>query len=162
MKLPEVGTTSRLRYALRAWLLAVVPSLLVFLALVAVGANTLRPPPGALDPLVLGYSVLGAPLLETALMLALAELIALAIPGRPRARIVLLTVTCAFAHRLGGGWQQVAAAVWPFLIYSVTLIAWLERSAREAFVVTAAVHALYNASFVAVGVIGMLGTERGQ
>ena len=152
--IPPGVPTSRVRYAVRAWLVAVVPSLLFFLALFALGVSALRPPVGALDPLVIGYSILAAPLLETALMLALAELLALMIAGRYRIRIVLLTAICALAHKLGGGWLQVLASVWPFLVYSVTLTSWMEHSKRDAFVITAAVHALYNATFIGVGVLG--------
>jgi hypothetical protein len=73
-----------------------------------------------------------------------------------RIRIVLLAATCALAHKFGGSWQQVFASAWPFLIYSVTLTAWLKQSGRAAFVLTALVHALYNATFFAVGALGFL------
>jgi hypothetical protein len=141
---------------LRAWLVAVVPSLLYFFALVLIGADSLRPPAWTLDATFAGYSILAAPLLETALMLPLASLLALMIPRYVRTRIVLLTVICALAHQIGGGWQQVVASFWPFLIYSATLTTWLKRSSRDAFVLTAFVHALYNATFFGVGALGAL------
>lgn len=144
----------RARYAIGAWLVAIVPSLAFFLARVASGAGTLRPPSGALDPLVLGYSVLVAPLLETALMLALAELLALGMPRHAKTRIALLAAIGALAHLPGGGWPQVVSSLWPFLVYSVTMITWMQRSKRDAFTITAVVHALYNATFVVVGVMG--------
>lgn len=148
--------SSRAGYAARAWLVAVVPSLLYFVVLVAIGADSLRPPPGALDPTFAGYSILAAPLLETALMLPLAFLLTLVFPRQARLQIALLAVTCALAHKLGGGWRQVLASLWPFLIYSVTLTTWLKRSVRDAFVLTTVVHALYNATFFAVGALGFL------
>jgi len=147
---------SRAAYALRAWLIAVIPSLIYFFALVYLGANTLRPPPRALDATFAGYSILAAPLLETALMLPIASLLTLMIPRHGWIRIVLLAAICALAHRIGGGWQQVFASFWPFLIYSATLTTWLKRSAGDAFMLTAIVHALYNATFFGVGVIGVL------
>jgi hypothetical protein len=147
---------SRVRYALRAWLIAVIPSLLYFLARVHVGADSLRPPGLALGATFAGYSILVAPLLETALMFPLASLLGLVIPQHGWVRIVLLAVVCALAHKIGGSWQQVFASFWPFLIYSVTLTTWLKRSPRDAFVLTACVHALYNATFFGVGAAGIL------
>ena len=144
----------RTAYALRAWLVAAVPSLLYFFALVSIGTDSLRTPTGALDATFAGYSILAAPVLETALMFPVASLLALIIPRRPRARIVLLAMVCAVAHLFGGGWRQVIASFWPFLVYSATLTTWLKRSGRDAFVLTAFVHALYNATFISVGVIG--------
>ena len=143
-------------YALRAWLFAVVPSLLYFLALVCIGTESLRPPAGSLDTTFAAYSILGAPLLETALMVPMASLLGLLIPRHGRLQIVLLASICALAHRIGGSWQQVVASFWPFLIYSVTLFTWAKRSTKTAFVLTALVHALYNATFFAVGVLGVL------
>ena len=125
---------SRARYALRAWLIAVIPALLYFFALVFIGADSLRPPARTLDAAYAGYSILVAPLLETALMFPFASLIKLLIPRHGRVQIVLLAAICALAHKIGGGWQQVFASLWPFLIYSVTLTTWLKRSSRAAFV----------------------------
>ena len=143
-------------FVLCAWLIAVIPPLLHFFALVYLGSNTLRPPPRALDATFAGYSILAAPLLETALMLPIASLLTLMIPRHEWVRIVLLAAICALAHRIGGGWQQVFASFWPFLIYSATLTTWLKRSVGDAFMLTAIVHALYNATFFGVGVIGVL------
>jgi len=156
------GTNAgRIAYALRAWLVAVVPSLLYFFALVSIGADSLRPPAGTLDATFAGYSILAAPLLETALMFPLASLLTRIIPRQPRVQIVLLAMVCALAHLFGGGWRQVIASIWPFVIYSATLTTWLKRSSRDAFVLTAFVHALYNATFISVGVIGNYIVARG-
>ena len=150
----EGANVNRTGYVLRAWLVAVVPSLLYFIALVSIGADSLRPPGGTLDATYAGYSILAAPLLETALMLPLASLLTFIVPRQPRVQIVLLAMICALAHLFGGGWRQVIASFWPFLIYSATLTTWLKRSGRDAFVLTAFVHALYNATFCGVGAIG--------
>jgi len=146
---------------LRAWLAAVVPSLLYFFTLVAIGVDSLYPPAGALDATFVAYSILAAPLLETALMIPLAFLLTLIIPRQPRIQIVLLAMICALAHLFGGGWRQVISSFWPFLVYSVTLMSWLKRSGRDAFVLTASVHALFNATFIGVGVIGNYIAVRG-
>lgn len=149
---------SRAGYAFRAWLIAAVPSLLYFFALVAIGADSLRPPAGALDTTFAAYSILAAPPLETALMFPVASLLALLIPRHSRVQILLLAAICALAHKFGGGWRQVFASLWPFLIYSVTLTTWLKCSRRDAFLLTALVHALYNATFFCVGALGAVMT----
>jgi len=143
----------RVRYALRAWLVAVVPSLLLFLVQVVAGIASLRPPANVPIGLGWGYSVLLAPIVETALMLPLAWLLDRATPRHEGLRIVALAVACALAHKLGGNWRQVVNALWPFLVYAATLIAWRKRSSADALAVTAIVHALYNASFFAVGML---------
>ncbi len=150
------ATSSRSRWALGAWLIAVFPSLLYLLALAGTGANAPHPPAGAIDVAFAGYSILVAPLLETALMLALARLLELMIPQRRRVRIGLLAVIFALAHGIGGGWHQVLASAWPFLIYSVVLVAWLARSTIAAFVLTALVHSLYNATLFLIGALMIL------
>lgn len=149
------------RYALRAWLIAVIPSLLYFFALVYIGADSMNPPARALDAAYAGYSILIAPLLETALMFPLAVLLTLMIPRQRWLQIILLATVCALAHKIGGGWEQVSASFWPFVIYSVTLTTWLKRSPRNAFVLTSLVHALYNATFFGVGALGVIMTGSG-
>ncbi len=156
LEISEDTKPRRAWYALRAWLVAVIPALLYFFALVYIGADSLRPPARALAAATAGYSILVAPLLETALMFPFAFLLKLLIPRHGWVQIVLLAAICALAHKIGGGWQQVLASFWPFLIYSVTLTTWLKRSSRDAFVLTALVHALYNATFFAVGALGAL------
>jgi hypothetical protein len=143
-------------YVLRAWVVAAVPSLLYYFGLVYIGADSLRPPAWTLDATIAGYSILAAPLLETALMFPLASLLELVIPRQTRVQVVLLAAICALAHKFGGGWQQVIASFWPFLVYSTTLTTWLKRSGRDAFVLTAVVHALYNATLFGVGALGNL------
>ena len=147
---------SRAGYALRAWLVATAPSLVYFFTLVSIGADSLQPPAGALDVAIAGYSILLAPVLETALMLLLASLLSWLIPRSERVRIVLLAAIFALAHVYGGGWRQVIASFWPSLVYSVTLVTWLKHSVKDAFVLTALVHALYNLSIFAVGALGVL------
>ena len=156
LAIPRGTNASRAGCALRAWLVAVVPSLLYFFALVALGADSLRPPVGALDAKFAAYSILIAPLLETALMFPMASLLALLIPRHRRVQIALLAIICAFAHKFGGSWQQVFASFWPFLIYSAMLTTWLKHSPRDAFGLTALVHALYNGTFFGVGALGAM------
>ena len=146
----------RARSALRASLLAIVPSLLVFGVLVTLGIDTLRVPTGTLDPAFIAYSVLLAPALESAIMLAVAALLARLVPEHVALQIALVAFVTALAHRIGGDWRQVVDTTWPILVYAASLVLWLRRSASDAFVVTTIVHALYNATFVAVGILGPL------
>ena len=89
-------------------------------------------------------------------MFPAASLLTLLIPRHRRVQIVVLAMICALAHKFGGGWRRVFASLWPFLIYSVTLTTWLKRSPRDAFLLTALVHALYNATFFSVGALGAI------
>jgi hypothetical protein len=146
----------RAGFVLRASLLAIAPSLLVFGVLVALGIDTLRAPIGALDPAFVAYSTLAAPVIETAIMLALAVLLKRFFPKHVVAQIALVTFVTALAHRIGGDWRHVVFTTWPILVYAASLAFWLRRSARDAFVVTTVVHTLYNIAFFAVGILGLL------
>lgn len=154
-------TKGSTRFVLWAAAIAVLPSLLVFAVLVALGIDTLRPPRAALDPAFVLYSTLVAPAIETAVMLALAALLLRLLPRRDGARMVLITIIAALAHRIGGSWLQVAVTVWPLFVYSASIVLWMKRSARSAFIVTTIVHMLYNAAFFAVGVLAPLAMRDG-
>jgi len=146
----------RARFVLRASLLATTPSLLAFGVLVALGIDTLRAPPGALDPAFVAYSVLLAPAVETAAMLALAAALARVLPEHAPLQIALVALVAALAHGIGGDWRQVVNTLWPLLVYATSLVLWLRRSASDACLVTTTVHGLYNAAFLAVGALGSL------
>jgi len=146
----------RVRYLLRAWLVAVVPALLLFFALIAIGEATLRPRAGMPDGGTLAASLLVAPVVETALMFPFAWLLARVPPAREGLCVLALALLAALAHYPGGHWRQVVNALWPFAVFAATLFAWLRHSWRAALALTAAVHALYNATFLAVGVLGLL------
>jgi len=146
----------RAGFVLRASLLAIAPSLLVFGVLVALGTDTLRAPIGTLDPAFIAYSVLLAPVIETAIMLALAAVLKRMFPNHVAAQIALVTFVTALAHRIGGDWRHVVDTTWPILVYATSLALWLRRSARDAFIVTTVVHALYNTAFFVVGILGSL------
>jgi membrane protease YdiL (CAAX protease family) len=151
----------RARFVLCASLLAIVPSLLVFGVLVALGIDTLQAPTRSLNPAFMAYSALLAPVIETAVMLALAAVLAHLIPKYAALQIVLLAFVTALAHRIGGDWRQVVDIAWPILVYAMSLVLWLRRSASDAFIVTTIVHALYNMAFFAVGILGPLAMSDG-
>ncbi len=142
------------RFVLRASLLAIAPSLLLFAVLSVLGVdNTLRVPPAALDKALVAYSVLLAPVIESAAMLALTAVLARLLPNRAALQIVLVALVAALAHRIGGDWRQVALTAWPILVYSACLVLRWPRSAGDAFIVTTIVHAVYNAAIFAVGIV---------
>jgi hypothetical protein len=97
------------------------------------------------------YSILVAPLLETAAMLVPALLLRRWRTRTDLPRILVLAGLAAAAHAVNGSLWSVVGAFWPFAVYAACLFAWWPRSWREASLVTAAVHALYNAAFLAIG-----------
>ncbi len=141
------------RYVVRAWLVALVPSLALYVGRLALGDARAVP---ALAPDVAGYaaySIVVAPLVETALMIPFA----LALLRLPVAsdwpRIVALAALAALAHGFGGSAWQVALAFWPFVVYSAALYAWRSRSLGDAYLVAAAIHMLFNGAIFAAGVL---------
>jgi hypothetical protein len=146
----------RVQFLVRASLLAIVPSLLLFGAFVALRIDTLRAPPNAFEPAFVVYSLLVAPALETAVMLALAAVLTRAAPRHTALQIVLTACIAALAHGMGGEWRRVGDTAWPILVYSASLVLWLRRSAIDAYILTTILHALYNAAFFVVGILGPL------
>ena len=142
-------------FTIRASLLAIVPSLFMFGVLVASGIETLRGPNG-IDPAFMAYSVLLAPVIETGVMLALAAASARLFPRHAAVQIALVGFITALAHGIEGDWRQVVDTTWPILVYATSLVLWLRRSARDAFILTAIVHAAYNMAFFAVGILAPL------
>ena len=136
--------------AVRAWLIATLPSLALFLLRVRLGWITPAPASGMPGVRVVLYASVGAPVLETALMMVVAWPLARVL-RHSLPRIVALAALAALAHLPGGGASQALIALWPFLVYATVLFAWYERSGAAAFAMTALVHALYNATFLATG-----------
>ena len=138
-------------YIFAAWTIAVVPSLALFAARVAFGGASLQTPHGEEFAGFAAYSIVVAPLIETMVMVPLA-LALRALPGQSDwPRVFALATLAALAHGFGGTAWQVAAAFWPFVVYSAALFAWRRRSLNDAYLVTVLIHMLYNATFVAVG-----------
>ncbi len=144
------------RYTLAAWIIAVVPSLALFAARVAFGGASLQMPEGAGIAGFAAYSIVVAPLIETMVMVPLA-LALRALPGDSDwPRVFALAALAALAHGFGGTAWQVAAAFWPFVVYSAALFAWRRKSLNDAYLVTTLIHMLYNATFFAIGLAGLL------
>lgn len=139
---------------MRAWLLAFLPSLALFGVRLAVGDATFGV---ALAPDAAGFaawSILAAPFIETALMVPLAIALRAVPLHSDTPRILALAALAALAHGFGGSAWQVAAAFWPFVVYSAAMFAWRRKSWNDACLVTALIHMLYNGAFFAVGLAG--------
>ena len=146
-------TAGHVRYVARAWLLALVPSLALFALRVALGGVSPALPPAAELAGVAFYSILVAPLVETAAMIPFALALARLPVASDAPRTLALAALAALAHGFGGSGWQVALAFWPFVVYSAALFAWRARSLADAYLVTAAVHMLFNASMFAAGML---------
>lgn len=153
LRLLASTAAGRLRYVAMAWWLALAPSLALFALRVAFDGASLTPPPLP-DPAGFAfYSIVVAPLVETAVMIPLA-LALLHLPfGSDWPRAVLLAALAALAHGFGGSAWQVALAFWPFVVYAAALYAWRVRSLGDSYLVTAAIHMLFNGAMFAAGVL---------
>ncbi|MCC7326025.1 MAG: hypothetical protein IT521_04390 [Burkholderiales bacterium] len=141
------------RYVLRAWLVAVLPSLVFFGVRVGLGSASLHPPAVADVATFAAYSILVAPVIETALMFPVALLLR-RLPGQSDwPRVLALAALAALVHGFGGSAWQVVGVFWPFVVYSAAFFAWSRHSYRHALLITGAIHALYNATFFLVGVL---------
>lgn len=143
----------RLRYVGLASLLALAPSLVLYALRVALGGVSPTLPPGAELAGVAFYSILVAPLVETAAMIPFALALARVPLASDAPRILALAALAALAHGFGGSAWQVVLAFWPFVVYSAAMFAWRVRSLADAYLVTAAVHMLFNASMFAAGMV---------
>jgi membrane protease YdiL (CAAX protease family) len=130
-----------LTYILLAWMLAIVPSLLLS-ALV----NHLVPGQGPQIPAMpatttLFLLVVFAPVVETLIMGAVLLLLERLFGFLPA--LLLSSVGWGLAHSFQApAWGLVIW--WPFLIFSLCFLVWRRRSLALAFAIPAAVHALQN------------------
>jgi hypothetical protein len=147
---------SRLAYVLKAWLLALLPTL-ALAALVSLAATPAQGPQirGQGSTLLL-LVVLASPILETLLMVpplwALDRLLG---PGRAALASALLW---GVLHSLAApAWGLVVW--WPFLILSVAYLAWRRSGAVKAMTMVAAMHALQNAAVLSFGLLMRLAAQ---
>lgn len=148
------------RYALRAWPVAMVPAVLVSMTVSVlaqlVGADFLLDEDqwGSFFEMSTGMLLLQivvvAPICETLLM---APLLALLVRVLPRRRYAVLGSAAVWAllHSLSAPiWGL--CIFWTFVVFSTAFLVWREVSFWHAVCVTAAIHALNNA-FAGLGVI---------
>jgi len=141
---------SRLRYAVKAWLLALLPSLALagLIDLAAPASGTPDFPVGGATFLALVLVV--APLAETLLMVP--PLWALARLAGPGAAAIGSALLWAGLHSLAVPlWGLVVW--WPFLILSVVLLTWRRRGLGTALLMVAGIHAMQNATSLALALL---------
>ncbi len=131
-------------YIVKAWLLALLPSLALAAAVGSVA------PPGTQTPdievqgsMPLLLLIVIGPFLET-LILAVMALVLNRLVGAGPA-VVLCAILWGIAHSFGAPvWGLIVW--WPFLIFSVALLAWRGRGILLAIVVVTVIHGLQNAT----------------
>lgn len=134
------------RYILRAWLLSLIPSLVIASLLSAAGLMTETPASDFLDEIGKGEMVmmvlLMAPFLETLLLSATLGLLGFFVQSRGK----LLAASAAFwalLHLPNGPLIPLVIA-WPFFVFSAAYLAWRPRGWLRAIAVVTAIHFLQN------------------
>ena len=143
-----------LRYVLRAWPLALAPTLVIALVLsllfqllgldLFLGEDPLAPLRSMSKGMFLLQVVLFAPLAETLLMAPLLALLMRLWRRRRLPAALSSAAVWAILHSLSAlVWGL--CIFWTFLVFSIAWLAWRPRSFGHAFFVTAGIHALHNA-----------------
>ncbi len=132
---------SRLPYALKAWVLALLPSLALSLALLAISPDAEAPEFAASGPMLAFLLVVFAPVVETLLMtpplLLLARLLG------PGPAVVASAIGWGVLHSLAAPvWGFIVW--WSFLILSIALLNWRSKGLLRAMLTVTAIHALQN------------------
>lgn len=144
-----------LRYVLRAWPLAMVPTLAIALVLSFVfqllghdlflGEDPMAPLQSMPRWGFLLTVVLFAPLFETLLMAPMLAVLMRLWGGRRLPAALSSAAVWAFLHSLSALLWGVCI-FWTFLVFSIAWLAWRPRSFGHAFLVTFGIHALQNAA----------------
>ena len=144
---------SRLAYVLKAWLLALVPSILLSLIVNSAAPAAEQPHLPLSGPAAIGFITLLGPFLETLIMAgALLVLTRIVAPG-PAA--VLSAIGWGVAHSWAAPiWGLIIW--WPFLIFSVAFLTWRRRGFWTGILLVTAIHALQNSVAVALLLLGPL------
>jgi hypothetical protein len=142
---------SPIAYILKAWPLVLLPSMLLSALVNFALPSAQAPDVSVATPQLIWMLVLGAPLIETAIMLVPLLILNRLFGAMPAA--VLSAIGWGIAHSLAAPiWGLVVW--WPFLIFSIALIVWKERSLIAGYFIVSAVHALQN-GFAALLLIGL-------
>jgi membrane protease YdiL (CAAX protease family) len=141
---------NRPRYIVKAWLLALIPSILlsIVVSLLAPNAGPVEIPlRGEMLPLMILLLVVIGPLLETLLMTPV--VIGVNRVAGPGPAVVANAVLWGVLHSLQRPiWGLVVW--WPFLILSVALLTWRPRGIVTAMVLVTCIHGLQNSVTAAV------------
>lgn len=136
------------RYIIRAWLLSLIPSLAIGIAIAAlgglngqepIGTKLGNPGPGELLFLLLVF----APVVETFLLAGILWLLRRLVTRRVYPLAALSALVWAVLH-IPNGVVIPFVIAWPFFVFSCAYIAWRPRAWWRAIFVTATVHLLQN------------------
>jgi membrane protease YdiL (CAAX protease family) len=142
---------SRPAYVLKAWLLVLIPSLLLSVTVSVSIPSAEGPDLPISGPAMIALIALLGPFLETLIMAAV--LIGLRRFVGPGAAAWLSAIAWGLAHSWGATtWGLVAW--WPFLIFSTVFLVWRERGFWTAVLTVTAIHALQNSFAVALLLAG--------
>lgn len=142
---------SKVAYVLKAWLLVLLPSMLLSLAVNVSLPSAEGPDLPVSQPVMVPFITLVGPFLETLIMAGI--LIGLRRFMAPGPAVLLSALLWGLAH----SW---AAAIWglviwwPFLIFSIAFLVWRERGFWTAILIVTAIHALQNSFAVALLLLG--------
>ena len=129
------------RAILVGWLVTTIPALLLSVLVSSLLPQAAVPEFGTVDTELFLKLVVVAPLIETLIMVAVLELLLLAMPSR--AAIITSSVGWGIAHSfIAIGWGLVIW--WPFLIFSTLYVTWRGQGRLLAMAIVFAVHALNN------------------
>ena len=130
-----------LAYILKAFPLVLLPSMLLS-GLISLALPAAEGPAISITSArMIAMLVVGAPLIETLIMLVPLLVLVRLVGAMPAA--VLSAIGWGIAHSLAAPiWGLVVW--WPFLIFSILFVTWRERSLFAGFGVAAATHALQN------------------
>jgi membrane protease YdiL (CAAX protease family) len=128
-------------YILKAWLLALLPSLVLAQLISSVLPDSQLPDLPPIDLLGFLALVVFAPMVETLLMVL--PLLLLQRLFGPGPAVLLSAVGWGIVHSLAAPmWGLVVW--WPLLVMSIALLTWRERGIWVAMAVVVAIHALQN------------------
>nr|WP_255586736.1 CPBP family glutamic-type intramembrane protease [Hephaestia mangrovi] len=96
------------------------------------------------------YGIIGAPLIETALMAGW-----LVVVERFAGSMIAVLSSAALWGVIHGldSIDQGLTVVWPFLIFSIAFVVWRRRGINRGLQAAASIHALYNASLFAAATV---------
>jgi membrane protease YdiL (CAAX protease family) len=129
------------RYIGRAWLLSLIPSILLSILVASLLPQAEQPNLSADTPVSLLLLVVGAPVLETLILVP--PLLLLARFLGPGPAVVVNALLWGAVHSLSApAWGLVTW--WPFLVMSIALLTWRHAGLVRAMLIVIAIHALQN------------------
>ena len=132
------------RYAIRAWLISFLPSMVIVVVLASSGIMTEESGPtfegGSL--FILPMVVLIGPPVETFLMVPILWILSFVSKRDVPLAAMSACIWAVFHSLLAPAWGL--GIIWPFFVFSCSYLHWRRRSFWRAILVTSCVHALQN------------------